>query len=271
MMRRNKRIRQNKRTAFDFLFPVAAALLVLVLAVSIRNLGKYLADSSKSSRFSRNLRDSSLIMKEQEEGAGGTESKIPAAVDFDRLYEISEDAVAWIYAPGTAINYVIAQAEDNEYYLHRLLDGAYANGGTLFADCRNAAAFSDWNTIVYGHHMKDGTMFAALLNYREPGYYEEHPVMYLYTPGHRYRLELLAGCTVSLDDPVYTLPASEQDKDGIVEHVCERSSFRAAVPAEEGDKLVTLSTCSYDYDDARYVVVGRLKEEENGQSSGTYD
>lgn len=268
MMRKNKKIKRGKRTAFDGFLLAAGVLFAAVFIISVWNLGEYLADGSKSSRFAHSMQDSVIIVDRKEEGK---EPEVPAAIDFDKLHEISEDAVAWIYSPGTEINYVIAQAQDNDYYLHRLLDGTAARGGTIFADCRNNADFSDWNTVIYGHHMKNGTMFASLLDYRSPGYYEEHPVMYLYTPGHRYRLELIAGYTADLDDPVYMLPASRQDRDGIVNHAGRRSSFISGVSIGDEDKLVTLSTCSYDYEDARYVVIGRLEEEENGWESGTND
>jgi len=75
--------------------------------------------------------------------------------------------VAWLYAPGSGINYVVAQAEDNDYYLHRLLNGTEAKAGTLFMDYQNHSDFSDWNTMIYGHHMKNGTMFASLVKYQD--------------------------------------------------------------------------------------------------------
>ena len=71
--------------------------------------------------------------------------------------------MAWLYAPSSGINYVVAQAEDNDYYLHRLLNGTEAKAGTLFMDYQNHSDFSDWNTMIYGHHIKNGTMFASLV------------------------------------------------------------------------------------------------------------
>lgn len=107
---------------------------------------------------------------------------IPAAIDFDSLRAISGDAVAWIFAPGTTINYVIAQSDDNSYYLRRLLDGTGAVCGTIFADYRCSSDFTDWNTIIYGHKMDNGTMFASLANYLNQAYYEEHPIIVYLCP-----------------------------------------------------------------------------------------
>ena len=181
-------------------------------------------------------------------------------VDFDALLNACPDVVGWIYSPGTSINYPIVQSDDNDYYLHRLLDGSYNKGGTLFIDYYNQPDFSDWNTFLYGHNMHDGSMFGTLDNYRQKGYYEEHPVMYLLTPEKNYVIELAAGCTIPADSSVYRLLNTVEERDALVYELSRSSSFKANVELDENDKLITFSTCVYDYDNARYVVVGALKE-----------
>ena len=168
--------------------------------------------------------------------------------------------MAWLYAPGTGINYVVAQAGDNDYYLHRLLNGAEAKAGTLFMDYQNHSDFSDWNTMIYGHHMKNGTMFASLVKYQDQEYYERHPVMYLYTPGQRMKLEILAGYTTDIEDSVYTIPTTKEGRDELVKHVLQKSNFTSKALVTGEDKLVTLSTCTYEYEDARFVVIGKIAE-----------
>ena len=234
-------------------------------------IGNYLIDERKSRLFTKARQTSVIIMDggEQEDGEAvpkqdteeSEKAKIPIEIDFDSLYEISSDVVAWLYTPDTEINYVVAQAEDNDYYLHRLLDGISASGGTLFTDCRNHAGFTDWNTVIYGHNMKNGTMFASLMDYRRPGYYEEHPIMYLYMPEHRYKLELIAGYTTNINDMIYSIPVTKEERDEIIDHACKVSSFISGIAIGEDDKLVTLSTCSYAYDEARYVVIGRIVDD----------
>lgn len=254
--------------------PVAAAiLLIIVLFISVWKIGNYLMDDWKSRSFVKDLRQSVIIRDEgeaepddavpgqEEETDTEKEAEAPDSIDFDSLHEISGDAAAWIYDPDGEINYVIAQAKDNDYYLRRLLDGTEASGGTLFMDFRNNKDLSDWNTVIYGHNMKNGTMFATLLDYRRPGYYDKHPVMYLYTPEQRYRIELIAGYTTSVNDLIYSIPATKESRDEILDHARMVSSFISDVTVEDGDRLVTLSTCSYVYDDARYVVIGRIVEE----------
>lgn len=261
-MKDNKDVKQERSFLFKAIFVIVNVPLLVVFLVSMWKIGDYLLDRSKSSSFSRKIQNTAVIMDEEDEGEEESEeSEIPKAVDFDKLHEISEDAVAWLYAPDTKINCVVAQSEDNDYYIHRLLDGRTADSGTLFADCYNSPDFSDWNTIIYGHNMKNGTMFKTLIYYRDPGYYEEHPVMYLYTPDHRYKLELVAGYTTSIYDRIYKVPATKQERDEMINSALRVSTFASGVTVGDEDRLVTLSTCSYDYEDARYVVIGRLVEE----------
>ena len=92
------------------------------------------------------------------------------AVDFESLRESGPDIIGWLNLPDTVINYPVTQTDDNEYYLHHLYDGTYNKVGCLFADYENKADFSDRNTIIYGHNMRDGSMFAVLNEYDEQSY-----------------------------------------------------------------------------------------------------
>lgn len=131
-------------------------------------------------------------------------------------------------------------------------------GGTLFINCDNSPDLSDWNTIIYGNYMRNGTMFGTIKNYESQDYYEKHPVMYLYTPGHRFEVELIAGYTATTDDMVYSIPDNAADRDKIVTHACEESLFASDVMVEKDDKLVTFSTCVDDMLRKNYVVVGKI-------------
>ena len=104
-------------------------------------------------------------------------------------------------------------------------------------------------------------MFACLPEYQTQKYYETHPVLYLYTPGHRYTLELIAGYTTDTTDPIYSFPVTEQNREAILEHAGRLSTFSFGITLGVEDCLVTLSTGSYASEDARYVMSGRLVEE----------
>ena len=89
----------------------------------------------------------------------------PISVDFDALMSQSQYVVGWLYSADTVINYPVAQAEDNFYFLERYIDGSYNGCGSLFIDCACFSDFSGKNTVIYGHHMNDGSMFASICNY----------------------------------------------------------------------------------------------------------
>lgn len=175
-------------------------------------------------------------------------------VDFDELKAISDDIVGWIYCEGTQVNYPVLQGPDNELYLYHLLDGSWNINGSIFMDFRGSRDFSDPNNILYGHHMKSGTMFAMLTNYKEQSYFDEHPCMYLFTPQQNYRLDLFAGVLVSSDDEIYNSELSDE----YLQYCMDNSTFVSPVGIPTENPIVTLSTCSFEFDEARYVVLTEL-------------
>lgn len=184
----------------------------------------------------------------------------PISVDFEKLKQENEDIIAWLYCNETPINYPVAQADDNSYYLRKSTNGTYSSSGTLFVDYQNEADFSDNNTIIYGHNMRNVTMFGSLPEYRKQEYFDKHPIMYLLTPDNEYKIELIAGVTVSSASPIYKLPLEAENKEDFIFELIKKSTFSAEYTFSSNHKYVMLSTCLYDYDEARYVLVGLLKE-----------
>ena len=180
-------------------------------------------------------------------------------IDFEGLRNITTDYVAWIYSPDTAINYPIVYTDNNFYYLDHIPVAQQNANGTLFIDCKCASDFSDQNTLIYGHNMNDGSMFAGLRDYRNVDFYPEHPVMYLSTPDFNYRLDLIAGFVTEPTSFAYQNNFDEPEQFmAYIEHIRELSNFKSDVEVSEDDRVVTLSTCTYEINDGRYVVVGKL-------------
>ena len=102
--------------------------------------------------------------------------------------------------------------------------------------------------------MKNGTMFSSLTKYKSQSYYDEHPVLYLYTPDGDYRIELIAGFVSKPTGEVYN---TDQTYEQILKY-CSRSTFRSTVTLRDDEMYITLSTCSYEYENARYVVIGKM-------------
>lgn len=181
-------------------------------------------------------------------------------IDFAGLKEINEDCVAWIYIKDTAINYPVVQGSDNSYYLKHLIDGKWNSAGCIFLDSRVNADVSDRHSIIYGHHMKDGTMFSGLTKYKKQDYYEQHPEGLLITPEYTYRIEFFAGYVASVEDPAWKISfESDEEFEAWVKDAKERSWFESPFSPAVTDRVLTLSTCSYEFDNARFVLLGVIK------------
>ena len=197
-----------------------------------------------------------------EENAAEKPAAVLPTVDFASLREAAPNVIGWLMQEDTAINYPITQTEDNDYYLTHLYDGTYNKAGCLFSDYENRADFSDRSTIVYGHNMRDGSMFASLNQYRKQNYYEAHPTMTLLTPEGSYVVELFAAFNASpkesgKSDSPWRLDF-ENDADFTVwlSAMTSRSLIQTETAVTARDKVLTLSTCNGSGD--RFIVMGKL-------------
>ncbi len=180
-------------------------------------------------------------------------------VDVEKFRGINDDYACWLLGPATLMDYPVVQGEDNDYYLDRLFNGARNACGTLFIDYRNLPDFQDPNTLIYGHHMRNDSMFGSLTEYEYAGYFESHPYLVLFAPEKIYLLEALAGYTTSKHDHCYDIAISgQEDFDRFLAEARQKSDFAAQVTAVHGENLATLSTCAYAFENARYILIARL-------------
>lgn len=191
------------------------------------------------------------------------DADLPIKVDFDKLKNINPEVVGWLYCKDTQINYPIVQTDNNEKYLHNLINGEYNFAGTLFVDYRCEKDFAGLNTIVYGHNMKNGSMFGDLPKYRAQDYYDAHPIMWLLTPDTTYKVELLSGQITPSDSDAYDIIEKPDDLSKYLENAVSNSAFKTNSSVDDAKKIITLSTCSYEYENARFVVIGKLVEYNN--------
>ena len=180
-------------------------------------------------------------------------------IDFDALRKINPDVIGWIRYEGTPIDYPIVQGADNERYLTTMFDGTYGVFGTLFADAAAADPFRQFNTVVYGHHMRDGSMFGSLKKLKDQSYCEDHPSMELVTPDGSYRLDIWAFLNQPADSAVYTSNIDDaEDRREYIEMIKSAAEYTCGADADVNDRLVILSTCAYEYQNARYIVVCKI-------------
>ena len=249
----------------------AVALSLLLAACSSFMLVQEIGEYRESAEAYDGLADLVEMPQQEEkpdtteETSGEDDSVVLPSVDFEILQENGPDIIAWLTLPDTAVNYPVTQAEDNDYYLRHLYDGTYNKAGCLFADYENKKDFSDRNTIIYGHNMRDGSMFASLNEYKEQSYYDSHPQMYLVTPDGGYLCDIFAafeakpkesGSDTSpwrmewKDDGAYTTWLSA---------MADRSVVETDFTVTSSDKVLTLSTCTPG-GASRFIVMGKLTE-----------
>lgn len=187
------------------------------------------------------------------------EDSSPVVVDFDGLLERNSEVCGWLYSPNTVISYPVVQTDNNSKYLHKDIDLNYSSYGMLFAETNSERNFNNDNNIIYGHHMNDGSMFASIVNYARQNYYEKHPVLYLNTPEINYRVDIFAAFLTDMYSDVY-IPnfPTDGEMQAWLDAAVEQSAIETDVAVAPGDKILTLSTCTYEYDTARYVVLGRM-------------
>lgn len=186
-------------------------------------------------------------------------SYCPITVDFKGLQAVNPDIVGWIYCPNTLINYPIVSGEDNSFYLDHNYTGGASKGGAIFADCGNSGDFSDGNTIIYGHHMIDGTMFSGLGKWSNQSYMNMYPYMWLLTPDCTYRIEIFSAYTTTADSEAYRIfSLTDSTREEYISRAIAASGISSAVIPGDEDRLILLSTCAYVFKDARSVVHGRL-------------
>jgi sortase B len=199
---------------------------------------------------------SDQFMTEKEESGEEIETA-PIEIDFESLLKENPDVAGWIYCPDTVVNYPVMHGEDNDLYLHHMVNREYNFAGCIFEDCDNARGQTDPATILYGHSMNDGSMFAMIHEYTKQEYYDEHPTMWYLTPTQNYRLNLVAGFVAEEDDPVYNLFQTPQEMQAYLKEALDKSTFQSDKQyyLETVDRIIVLSTCAYEFNNARYILI----------------
>ncbi len=185
---------------------------------------------------------------------------------YSQLYADNTDFIGWLYIPGTKVGYpVMYTPEDEEFYLRKNYDKEYSTAGSLFVSKYSDVVKPTDNVVIYGHNMKAGTMFHDLLNYQDESYYQEHKTVVFNTIYGNAEYEVIAAFQTNIKEVEDTSfkyyqffdadTAAEFDE--YVNNCKALTPYDIPVTAKYGDKLITLSTCSYHTDEGRYVVVAK--------------
>ena len=168
------------------------------------------------------------------------------------------DSVAWLYIPDTNIDYPIMQSGDNDYYAHRATDGSYLYAGSLFMDYRCSSDFSDFNSVIYGHNMGNGTMFADIPNYENEEYFMEHSYGWLTTENDVRLIDFFAVARTVDTSGLYLADPNFNEWDNQLRNC---ASIYKEIEVTESDHLLMLSTCTSAEGNSRTILVGKIIEE----------
>lgn len=178
-------------------------------------------------------------------------------VDFNKLWEINPDTVAWIrFEEPSRINYPVVHSKDNKEYLKKLFGTGKNTYGTLFVDKDNSGNFQDKNTIIYGHRMKSGSMFGQLEKYMEESFYKEHPYFYMYTPdGKESKYQVISAAVVKDTSRTYTKTfQNDEEFMNYIDYVRSISNYQTDAEVTKDSHIVSLSTCTIDSNEDRFVL-----------------
>lgn len=252
------------------ILPFVALISIVLLIFSVFRLLEGWEDYQKGTNTYEELNDSFVKQygrkgeEEKEKEQSTEEISLPGTleVDFVGLQEINPDIMGWIEVPGLSLSYPILQGTDNQYYLKHLADRSYGISGSIFVDYHNQPDFSGKNTLIYGHNMKDGSIFATLDQYAERELYEGEPYFYIYLPGKvlQYQIFSCYAGRVGSEAYYYEFPYLE-DYASFLHQIQSYAEYDTRVEVRDTDRVVTLSTCTNTNRNYRYLVHGVLLRE----------
>lgn len=254
-------MRIDPRRFFEFLFLMLMAMCLFFLY--LRNIGDQRAvqlysEARRLAYVAEAVEPSPApsATTSPEEDAPGAEEKVdaPSGMDLSPLQEVNTDVVGWIAIPGV-LSYPLLQGGDNAYYLTHAWNGEENAAGAVFLDYRADACLGDFNTLIYGHRMRNGTMFGSLKHYKDAGFWRENPSVYLANEDGTRRYDIYAayetGLTVATYQREFSGPEEKQD---FIRYGLERSVIDTGVTPTAEDTIITLSTCSGGDRNTRWVV-----------------
>lgn len=179
-------------------------------------------------------------------------------INFTELNAINEDIIGWIRIGALDLSYPVAQSTDNDYYLHRTFERVDNFAGCIFLNCDNSKYFTDMNSIVYGHNMKNGSMFGTLKDFEKQEVYDKNPYFWIFTPEFIYQYRIFSCSVVSkVGDPYRTRFVTEDFQNFINNSQSASMIDNGGVEVTTEDRITTLSTCTGD-DSTRFIVQGKL-------------
>jgi len=244
-----KHSEKNKKEIF---LNILIIIFVIALIISALYIIKWFIDNKENEKISDKVLET--ITESNEDKKTETEYR----VDFEKLKEINNQIVAYLKVNGTKIEYAVVQAKDNDYYLRRGLDKKYNVGGSIFIDCKNKLDGTDKNIVIYGHNMKDDSMFGTLKNILKEEWYnkKENSIINLTTEKEEQKYQVFSIYQIKTENYYVKTEFKNNEFKEFIKTLKDRSikDFGIDITAEDG--ILTLSTCA---DNSKYRIVVHAK------------
>ncbi|MGG0717086.1 class B sortase [Robertmurraya massiliosenegalensis] len=257
-MRRERAVSPSKKKrVLDF---IITSFFIGLFLYSAIHLGSYLIDHFENKKVIEEAKD--LYHATIASSAGDNREQ------FQPLLAINSDIIGWIKIDGTNIDYPILQAKDNEYYLEQNYQHENNRAGSIFMDYRNDIAGEEKNFILYGHRMKNGTMFADLKKWLDGDIFAENPEIVFETLNKSYQVEVFSVYRTTTDfNYIQTDFSSDEDYANFLKTLQEKSLYPTGLELTADSTILTLSTCDYslDSDEGRLVVHAIITENREGR------
>ena len=242
----------NKKSKKKVLYTILMLICIAVFIFALYNVINILLEYKEIEDFYDNTIDEYVEL--DDEG-------VITYVDLPKLIEKNSDVKGWIYIEGTSINYPLLQGPNNDYYLYINYDGNYSEAGSIYIDSYCSGDLSDDHTIIYGHNMKNDTMFGTLNDFKNQAHRDAHPYVYILTPNGMWnKYEIFAYYRANINDGTFDLFTGNVNKmNSYIDLVSANNYLSNDLLPTNGEKVITLSTCTEDLaDDSRNVLQAKL-------------
>lgn len=265
-------MKRTRQTVFTVLRICVIVLCAGVFCYSAFQLAKYGLMTLKEKKTEQDLlqyrppiedvsstaeRDGTQALPGEPPSADSEEKQeSPKYTGLAALQQQNPEIIGWISIPDSRVEYPVLQTGDNAFYLTHNLYRQPLASGSVFMDYR-CNFETDFQTILYGHHMKNGTMFADIRACRNEAFFRSHLTGYYTTPQRQYRLEFFAFLVVDASAPIFTVSFEDAAaREALLRYIDETAMYRTELAVTADAHLFSLSTCTYEFDDARAVLVG---------------
>lgn len=241
----------------------AYILLLILLIYNIFTIGTYARDSFKNketkTKLEQIIAESAVIENsintEEVEASKADDSASSMLKKFVPLIEINEDIIGWVKIPNTKIDYPVVKTQDNFFYLEHDINKEKSTFGAIFMDYRNSGNSKDKHTILYGHNMRNGSMFRDLINYKNQYFFEENQVIEFSNLREEMLWKIFSVYITNTDfNYIKTDFDNLADYEQFLHEISSKSLYDTNISMSSEDPILTLSTCTYEFNDARLVV-----------------